>query len=200
MGHNSRTKYRHVVPIFSKTLVPAFHVDVPGSAIVAACLIEALARAERVAKCDRNSRIPTLDYNVAVNAPAKLPCWYPGELKNIISPSNSTSHALSLYCKFDGSPIAKLAAAAEIRAIYGKYPAAHSDDSDVDIDLTAENPIMPLINACARVLYCNPIVLEMLCKVDNKAFSVAWREFFLHSHVISKYGGAMGPIVYKNIS
>ena len=199
-GNTSKTKFRHVVPIFSRTLIPSFCVDVQGSAIVATSLIEVLAIAEKVANSDRNSEVPVLDYSVSDAIELKLPDWYPGEAQDILSSECETFASLSSYCKYDASAEAKQAAAAELRSIYQSYITRQSTEDSVDIDLISVIPDVPPKADGARILYCNPIIFEMLSKIDVKSFSVAWREFFLHLHNIHNDRSKAGPLVYKKFT
>ena len=114
-GDHNCQRFRHVVPIFSKTLLPSFCVDVLGSAVVVSCLIEALAIADQVARNDRNARIPVHNYNKLVNFTAKLPRWFPGKPTDNICVSSNDYQTLSLYSSLDNSKSARAKSINELK-------------------------------------------------------------------------------------
>lgn len=117
-GYNPSPKFRHVFPIFSRILIPAFRVDIYGSAIVVTSLIEALAIADKVVKADQNWHIPLLDYHAARSVEFSLPFWYPGDGRSITSNDEPEFFTLSSYCRFDYYHEAKQSAASELSEIY----------------------------------------------------------------------------------
>lgn len=198
-GKSPKTKFRHVVPIFSRTLIPSFCIDLHGSAVVVTSLIEALAIAEKVANSDRNSAMPTLDYRISCTIEVSLPSWYPGEPCTALSSQQSEYSTLSAYSKFDGSAEAKEAAADELRKIYSSY-VTQSIEGHEEVDLTAVRDLTPTQSHGARILYCNPTVFERLSKIEIKSFALGWREFFLHLRKSQNGGAKSGPLVYKRFT
>lgn len=205
---DDKFKTRHVIPIHSGTLIPAFHVDLLGSSVVAQSLCETLAIAEYVARSDGGIIFDPIDMAKKRKIVAKAPGWYPGGRSDHIEPGSPYALTISSFCSFTDDDDTSKAADEELRKLYEKM----KTDGPLIVtsgfgEVAYEDPFTIAPSNRVLVHYCNPAVYEQISKLSEKALDEVWSSFFRALNKIAKKsrmdlskGKISGPIVYERFT
>lgn len=170
------------VPIYSSTLLPSAQAGVSGAAIVAAMISESLECSERVASGESSDRIRALDLISSPRSPTiTIPVWIPGTVVR-----HADLAGISRLC---------LTAIAYIRKSNIIPNEATQQRTGEGVSFVMEPGMF------RRVLAPNPTVFMRLMAMNEKCFTVAYKNFmYALYHTCVQAGKITGKIEFERFN